>query len=170
LSFHPYSKSEQLKGHQKKDKDTPKFKTKKPKKKNKKQEVYKGRTIPTRKQRATISKKEYRRTVEAFGNLCVYCGNPQIEIHHIKFRSQGGKGGYRNLIPLCKQHHNQAHSDRDFADRIRNRRELMFGEWYWADKWDLFKRVLIPNSTDEAFETFLLNFENNNPIIHDSQN
>lgn len=154
VEFRPYSKEEQLKGHQK-SKDKPKFKEKRPKKKKKKLEVFKGRTIPTSKVRGTISKKEYERTIEAFGSTCVFCGDPRIEVHHIKFRSQQGRGQYRNLIPLCKKHHMQAHENRVFADILREERIQTYGEWYWADKFDLFKVGVIPNTDDKTFESYM---------------
>lgn len=31
----------------------------------------------------------------------------------------------------------------------------MFGEWYWADRYDLFQAGLIPNTTQETFEKFM---------------
>lgn len=152
--FHPYSKEQQLRGHQK-SKDKPKYKEKRPKKKTRKLETYKGRTIPPARQRSAISKKEYNRAIETFGSVCVYCGNPYIEMHHIRFRSQQGKGGFRNLIPLCKEHHNQAHQQRTFSDKLKEDRIALYGEWYWADKYDLFKAGLIVNTTDEEFEKFM---------------
>jgi len=94
--------------------------------KERKLEIYKGRTIPSAKQRGAVSKKEYARAIEAFGDSCVYCGSPYIEMHHVKFRSQGGRGKYRNLIPLCKTHHNRAHTDREFSEMLRDSREKRF--------------------------------------------
>lgn len=154
MEFRPYSKSEQLKGHQK-DKRKPKIKEKRTYKKRKKLETFKGRTIPPSRARGSISKKEYKRAVEAFGSVCVFCANPFIEMHHIRFRSQQGRGGYRNLIPLCKEHHNHAHTNRAFADELRENREKIFGSWYRADKYDLFKAGLIPNTEDKSFEEFM---------------
>ena len=112
------------------------------------------KTIPSRKQRGAITKKEYQRAIEAFGDVCVVCGNPKIEMHHIVFRSQGGRGGYRNLIPLCNKHHRWAHQNREFADRLRKDREKQYGPYFWADKWDLWKAGLIKDATDEEFEKF----------------
>lgn len=156
--FRPYSKADQLKGHQK-QKDKPNYKERRPKKKKRKLEVYKGRTIPTGKQRSAISKKEYTRAIETFGSVCVICSNPYIEMHHILFRSLMGKGGYRNLTPLCKEHHILAHSSREFSDKLRKERQKMYGEWYWADKYDLFKAGLIPNTDDKTFEKFMREHE-----------
>lgn len=158
LNFKPYSKADQLRGHQK-PKDKPKPKERRYKKKKKKLETFKGRTIPPARARGNISKKEYEKAVEAFGTACVYCGDPYIEMHHIRFRSQQGRGNYRNLIPLCKNHHNKAHQNREFADHLREQRIEQFGEWYWADKYDLFKAGLINNTTDGAYENFFLEGE-----------
>jgi hypothetical protein len=138
-----------------KDKPRRKGKAKIPKKRKKKLEVYKGRTIPSAKTRGQISKREYERMIEEFGSVYIICGNPYIDAHHCKFRSQGGRGKWRNLVPLCKEHHMKAHSDRKFADWLREEREKRFGSWYWADEYDLFKAGLIPNTTKEMFERFM---------------
>lgn len=149
FGFHPVPKPVS------RQKDKPKYKEKRPKKKYKKLETFKGRTIPPAKARGTISKKEFEKAIEAFGSVCVFCSSPYIEMHHIKFRSQQGRGNYRNLIPLCKEHHTEAHTEREFADSLREQRVSTFGEWYWADKYDLFKAGLIPNTDDKTFETFM---------------
>lgn len=159
-----YSKAEQLK-HQK-PKDKPKPKEKRPKKKKKKLETFKGRTIPPSRARGNISKKEYERTIEAFGSTCVFCNDPYIELHHIRFRSHQGRGQYRNLIPLCKEHHNQAHTNRMFADLLRDERKDTFGEFYWCDKYDLFKAGLIVNTTDSEFEKFFEGCETSEKTVY----
>ena len=146
-----YSKETQLRGHRKKSRT----RNKRPKKNKKKPEIYKGRSIPSAKQRGMISKKEYTKAIETFGDCCAICGNPYIEMHHIRFRSQQGRGKYRNLIPLCKIHHEQAHKDRNFAEKLKEERERIYGPWYWADKWDLFKAGMIQNTTDIEFEKFM---------------
>jgi hypothetical protein len=139
----------------KKSKEKPKFKSKRTYKKKKKLETIKGRTIPPSKVRGSISKKEYEKAIEAFGSVCVFCSHPLIEMHHIRFRSQQGRGQYRNLMPLCKKHHALAHTSRVFADKLRDDRIRMYGEWYWADKYDLCKNNLIPNTEDKTFESFM---------------
>ncbi|AWO74945.1 HNH endonuclease [Geobacillus thermoleovorans] len=149
--FHPAPKPTK----QRKDKPKPKLKVKKPKKR-KKPQTYKGRVIPSRKARGSVSKREYTRMIEEFGNACLVCGSTyNIEAHHVRFRSQGGRGKWRNLAPLCKIHHQLAHQDRDFADWLRQEREARYGSWYWADEYDLFQAGLIPNTTKEAFEKYM---------------
>jgi 5-methylcytosine-specific restriction endonuclease McrA len=151
FEYRPYSKEMQLKGHQKEKKQ---YKAKKPKKK-KKPYVYKGRTIPKKKERTKISKTNYNRMIEEFGDCCMICGKTPVDAHHIVFRSQYGSGNWRNLAPLCKEHHTMAHKDRNFAEYLREERRERFGKWFWADKYTLFKEGLIPTPTDEMFERFM---------------
>lgn len=142
-----------------KPKERPKFKAKRTYKKKKKPEMVKGRTIPPSRVRGSISKKEYQKAIEHFGTVCVFCSHPLIEMHHIRFRSQQGRGQYRNLIPLCKKHHALAHTSRIFADQLREERTQQYSEWYWCDKYDLFKAGLITNTEENEFEKFMLEQE-----------
>jgi HNH endonuclease len=151
FEYRPYSKEMQLKGHQKEKKQ---YKAKKPKKK-KKPYVYKGRTIPKKKERTKISKTNYNRMIEEFGDCCMICGKTPVDAHHIVFRSQYGSGNWRNLAPLCKEHHTMAHKDRNFAEYLREERAERFGPHFWKDKYTLFKEGLIPTPTDEMFERFM---------------
>lgn len=46
---------------------------------------------------------------------CEVCGDTKwLEFHHVEFRSQGGKNDPENVILICKNCHNKAHSDIDF--------------------------------------------------------
>lgn len=135
-----------------------KYKPKKPKKKKKtpiKKEMYKGRVIPHRKKRSSISEKEYDKALEHYNFACAETGSNLIEMHHIKFRSQSGRGTWRNLVPLYPTFHKRCHNDREYADRWRKIHEEKFGPYYWCDKWDLWKLGLIQNPTDELFEAFM---------------
>ena len=44
--------------------------------------------------------------------VCNRCGNPAQEKHHKKPRSEGGKDGEENLLPLCIACHDYIHSKR----------------------------------------------------------
>jgi 5-methylcytosine-specific restriction endonuclease McrA len=160
FELNPYPKSKQL-GKSQKDNDTPKFKEKRPKKKKKKCEVFKGRTIPPAKIRGKISKTEYEKAIEEFGSTCAFCNNPYIEMHHIRFRSQQGRGQYRNLIPLCTEHHLEVHKNHSLAEKIKRDRIEKYGEWYWSDRFDIFKAGFIENTTDTAFFWFMEEEEKN---------
>lgn len=40
---------------------------------------------------------------------CAVCASEAVDIHHIKFRSQGGGDDIENLIGLCRRCHDTAH-------------------------------------------------------------
>ncbi|MCA1029313.1 HNH endonuclease [Cytobacillus kochii] len=153
LEFNPYPKSKQLSGHQKQV-DKPKYKEKRPKKK-KNPQLYRGRIIPTKKERTKITKENYNRMLEEFGEYCMMCGHTPIFAHHLYFRSSIGTGGWRNLAPLCQKCHDRAHKEFDFAEYLREERAERFGYHFGKDKYSLFKEGLIPTPTDEAYERFM---------------
>lgn len=137
----------------------PKTVTKKPNRNRKKRkqkgvEVFKGVKVPHRKQRAKIKRQAYNKALTEWGEQC-FCGNPFIEMHHVVFRSQQGRGGFRNLHPLCKKHHDLAHKDRVFADWLRSQHENRYGPHYFKDCFDLWKEGHIENPTPELFEKFM---------------
>src|SRR5690606_22998978 len=68
------------------------------------------RFTPKMKERTRITEKEYQKAIEEHGYRCKECGAHPAEMHHVKYRSQGGKGTYRNLRPLCNMHHRLVHT------------------------------------------------------------
>lgn len=42
--------------------------------------------------------------------LCERCAFVAVDIHHIKYKSQGGSDEYENLIALCRDCHIKAHA------------------------------------------------------------
>ena len=51
--------------------------------------------------------------------LCENCGSKSNDIHHLTFKSLGGKNNIENLMALCRKCHNEAHSNRCFNNRLR---------------------------------------------------
>lgn len=49
---------------------------------------------------------------EMKGRVCMYCGRPAEELHHIIPRHMGGDNRLQNIVPLCKECHSKAHSRR----------------------------------------------------------
>lgn len=137
-----------------KAKDKPKYKEKRPKK-AKNPYLYRGRIIPKRKERTQITKQDYNKMIETFGNYCQECGYTPIFAHHLVFRSQMGTGNWRNLAPLCQKCHDRAHKDKEFADYLREKRAKEYGPWFGCDKYTLFMEGLIPNTTNDAYERFM---------------
>lgn len=56
----------------------------------------------------------YRTFIESFGCDIWDCNYHPVDAHHVKPRSQGGT--YKDLVPLCREHHNQWHTDKAFRD------------------------------------------------------
>jgi len=47
------------------------------------------------------------------GYRCTYCGDRhQLVVHHVRYRSEGGKDSMDNLITLCEKHHLLVHTDK----------------------------------------------------------
>lgn len=113
------------------------------------------RRKPKRGERGRITKEQYQLALDWFGDTCSYCNAKPIEMHHVVFRSAGGRGGYRNLMPLCKQHHAMAHSSREFADSLREEREEAFGKYFYMDMHDLYDKRLIRECDEQLFEQFM---------------
>lgn len=165
LGFHPYSKSKQLGGSQK-EKDTPKFKVQKPRKKkkqkvNKNIEMFHNRKIPHWKQRGAVKTKAANETLRFYGEFCAVCGNPNYALHHVMHKGFGigGRGVWRNLVPLCELHHTGAegvHTIPTFDQFWKDKHEKLFGPHYYKDCWDLWMDGLIENPTEELHEKFML--------------
>jgi 5-methylcytosine-specific restriction endonuclease McrA len=58
-------------------------------------------------------KKARKRAAERDNSLCVLCGRPAIDTHHVVFRSHGGRDIADNLVCLCRDCHNMAHGVRE---------------------------------------------------------
>ena len=58
------------------------------------------------KQDRELFRKTKRKAIERDGNCCVICGKYGCDVHHIVFRSQGGKSTLDNLVCLCRECHN----------------------------------------------------------------
>jgi hypothetical protein len=56
---------------------------------------------------------ELRRKIrERDGNVCRWCGKPGEEVHHVRYRSQGGPDHPGNLVLLCGHHHRVVHGNK----------------------------------------------------------
>lgn len=67
--------------------------------------------IPVSVRRIVYKRDEYR---------CRWCGrsNAGIDLHHINYRSSGGKHTPENLISLCREHHSMAHSNKGYYPEL----------------------------------------------------
>lgn len=97
--------------------------------------TYKRRK-PTRRKRNAFSYKVKQQIYERDNGLCQQCGAPGTEIHHVKFRSQGGRGVVNNGLLLCADCHRKIHQVRKFARKWQEVFEERYGQDYYKDEWD----------------------------------
>lgn len=67
---------------------------------------------------------------------CQNCGREDLDVltvHHVIFRSQGGRHHIDNLVTLCVSCHNRIHSRTLYVKRIN-------GIWYFQDVFKNRKR------------------------------
>jgi hypothetical protein len=119
------------------------------------------RSTPKKGQRSQITGKEYKQAVEAHGEMCLICGNPSIEMHHVMFASRSGRGVWRNLAPLCKKHHTgtggvHGKNGAKLAKQLQTKHVSVYGKYYYQDRHDLFKSGLIPDTKLSSFEEFMI--------------
>ena len=50
---------------------------------------------------------------------CSICGVKAVDLHHIKYKSRGGKDNIENLIALCRKHHDMAHNEKLSEEYLR---------------------------------------------------
>ncbi|MFA6138369.1 MAG: DNA mismatch repair protein [Sulfurimonas sp.] len=87
-----------------------------------------------------VKKKTSKYNKELYVTKCIICGAVAEDVHHISQRSLADKAGFighfhqnnkHNLIPLCKEHHNQIHEGKIKVDGFvmtSNGLELKFEE------------------------------------------
>jgi|SRR5690554_3091635 len=112
------------------------------------------RRKPKQRDRTRIKKEDYQRMIEHWGAFCIVCGSPHIEAHHVRFRSRGGKGRWRNLLPLCQDHHRDAHTHDSTRKEYENKLEQEFGQHFWCDEFDLYDMGLIEHPTVREYEKY----------------
>ncbi|MEE3895345.1 HNH endonuclease [Priestia megaterium] len=134
-------------------------KNKKPKK-NTNVTMYHNRKIPHWKQRGEVPRKQGNEALRHYGEYCAVCGNPEFQLHHIVHKGYGigGRGRWRNLVPLCLFHHTGekgVHTIAAFDQYWKDLHEKKFGPHYYKDQWDLWMEGLISSPTETLFERFM---------------
>jgi len=73
-------------------------------------------------------KKRSKYNKDLYVTKCIICGNIAEDVHHISHQSQANQSGFighfhqdhkHNLIPLCKDHHNEIHSGKIIVKGFR---------------------------------------------------
>ena len=62
------------------------------------------------------------KAIERDSHKCVICGSSErLEVHHKKYRSDGGSDDMDNLVTLCAQCHIKAHGDEPIVKLMQSR-------------------------------------------------
>ena len=73
-------------------------------------------------------KREYRAVRKRDRGVCRICGSPNVEIHHIVYRSLGGITHRKNMICLCKKHHMEYHArGKEGTEELLDKMRLHYG-------------------------------------------
>lgn len=138
-------------------------KKKAPKKKSVISAERSGIKPPSIKVRNSFSEEQYKKAIDMFGTTCndPVCSMPASEMHHIIYRSQSGRGVWRNAVPLCISHHEKCHKHRAYSEMWRESRRRTYGQYFHMDKWDLWLNGLIADPTTQFYEDYMKNQEVN---------
>src|SRR5690554_3135560 len=82
---------------------------------------------PKHSKRNNFSYKTRKQVYERDKGLCRECGREGTEVHHVRFRSQGGRGLYTNGLLLCRMCHIKMHQDYDLAKKWQDKFTEIYG-------------------------------------------
>lgn len=99
------------------------------------------RRAPKRSARNSFSKTTRQKIYERDDGKCQMCGGVGTEIHHVVFRSQGGRGVFTNGLTLCQPCHRKVHDDADLANYWVDVFADRYGSNFYKDKYDLGREL-----------------------------
>ncbi len=73
---------------------------------------------------------------EHFDNTCQMCGNSGVHIHHVRFRSQGGRGVFTNGLLLCNSCDRRIHDNHELNIYWKEQFLRKYGPTYYMDEED----------------------------------
>lgn len=97
--------------------------------------IYKKRK-PSLASRGKFSKRTIEDIVVRDNGLCVLCYAAAIDIHHVIFKSKGGRGVFTNGVCLCRDCHDRAHSEQSVRYLLEDMMIEKYGVNYFKDSYD----------------------------------
>ncbi len=157
FEYRPVPKPSVEKKNKAKDWKKPKPKEKKAKKVEVISRERNGIKPPSRSVRNAFTLAERNKALEIFGKSCNIpnCPYEAVDFHHVIYRSQIGRGVWRNAIPLCLHHHDLVHEMKAFRKHLEAMRIKQFGPYFYMDKWDLWLKGLIEDPTQKEYDKFM---------------
>lgn len=96
-----------------------------------------NRRVKKRGDRSKFSKMVRDQVKKKYDNTCQECGGKGLHLHHVCFRSQGGRGVITNALLLCNDCHKNIHLDNERAMYWKEVFKKKYGPLYFMDKEDL---------------------------------
>jgi hypothetical protein len=96
-----------------------------------------NRRVKKRGDRSVFSKLVRSEVKKHFNDACQECGGKGLHLHHVCFRSAGGRGVFTNALLLCNGCHKFIHENHERALYWREVFKKKYGNCYFMDKEDL---------------------------------
>lgn len=70
------------------------------------------------------------------GGLCQSCGGLGNQVHHVKYKSQMGRGVITNGMLICNDCHDRIHKDKQLSNEWVKLYRDKYGHDFYKDEWD----------------------------------
>lgn len=96
-----------------------------------------NRRAPKQSSRNNFNKSVRDAVYERDNGLCQMCMSKGTEIHHVVFKSRGGRGVATNGLTLCQHCHRKVHMNAELTDYWIEVYADRYGPGFWKDEYDL---------------------------------
>lgn len=94
------------------------------------------RRVPKRSERGKFSRAVRAQIADRDNGLCQMCLSKGTEIHHVFFKSRGGRGVFTNGVTLCQPCHRKVHDNGELTDYWIDVFTDRYGPSFYKDEWD----------------------------------
>lgn len=94
------------------------------------------RRVPKRSERGKFNAETRRMISERDQQLCQMCFKKGTEIHHVMYKSRGGRGVYTNGLTLCQSCHRKVHDEAELSEYWINVFTDRYGSDFYKDGFD----------------------------------
>lgn len=96
-----------------------------------------NRRVPKRSARNNFSKSVRQAVYERDNGICQMCKGKGTEIHHVFFKSRGGRGVITNGLTLCQPCHRKVHMSGELTDYWIDVFVDRYGPRFYKDDYDV---------------------------------
>lgn len=99
-----------------------------------------NRRVPKRSNRNNFTKSVRQAVYDRDNGICQMCMGKGTEIHHVFFKSRGGRGVATNGLTLCQSCHRKVHNSGELTDYWINVYTDRYGTDFYLDQHDIENR------------------------------